>query len=158
MSGTNGNGTGRGPGRPKGTTRVETEDAFREQLFEALATYESKSAACASVGITYQTFRNWLEKAWKATDGFWANFFVAYMRARAPFWEIATKRLSNRSPEIILANECPDEWNTARKVEVSFDSDPFDFLRDPEVTDALDRSLARRAACRPMAEPGSPGG
>lgn len=33
--------------------------------------------------------------------------------------------------------------------------DPFDLLRDREVTDALDRALRRRSARAPMAEPGS---
>ena len=154
MSGTNGNGHP-GAGRPKGTTKVEMDSALRERLFIALAEYESKSAACADVGITYGTFRNWLDKAWHAKEGFWANFFVAYTRARAPFWEAATQRLSNRNPEIILSNECPDEWNTAKKIEIRVESDPFDLLRDPEVTDALDRTLARRASCLPVAEPGS---
>jgi len=155
-NGSNGNGKPkRGRGRPSGTTRVESDPEFRERLLAALAEYESKSAACAIVGCHYQSLRNWIEKAWHATEGFWANFFVAYTRARAPFWEAATKLLSKRDPSIILANECPDEWNVRKHVDLTIHEDPFDILSDPEVAHALDRAFARGAESRSLAESSS---
>ena len=124
-------------------------------LLNFVTVHPRRRAACAEVGVTYGTLRNWLNKARSATEGFWANFLIAYTRARAPYWEAATQRLSRRNPEVILSNECPEEWNTSQRVEVSLvDADPFDLLKDKGVTDALDRAFARRCARDPLAESG----
>ena len=77
---------------------------------------------------------------------------IAFRRARAPFWEDCTKLMSKRNPEILLSNECGDEWDTARKVKVELETgDSFELLKDAGVTDALDRAIASRQASRPMA-------
>jgi transposase len=137
---------GRG-GRPSKLT-----PEVKKRLLDAIRAGNYFEPACVYAGITYRTFRNWMERGEEAKSGEYFQFFHEVTRAEAEAearmvaqWQAQVPN-DWRAAKDFLARRYPDRWANRDKHELMGDGGgPIEVDFDPreELLRRIDRIAAR---------------
>lgn len=90
--------------------------ALQQKLVDAIQHGHYYETACAYAGISYQTFRNWLQQGEAAKTGQYFEFLEAITRAEAEaehravqLWQAAMET-DWRAAQMFLERRHPDRW------------------------------------------------
>ena len=104
------------PGKLTLERQAKLVDAIRQGHY-----YET---ACAYAGISYQTFRNWMQQGEAAKSGRYFEFFEAITRAEAEaedravqIWQ-AAMATDWRAAQMFLERRHPDRWGKQSRVDM----------------------------------------
>ncbi len=93
------------------------------RLVRALSAGNYYEAACSYAGITYMTFRRWIERGQEATSGPYREFCDAVTRAEAEAEIRTVAEWQKKVPEDwkaardFLARRYPDRWSSKERYE-----------------------------------------
>lgn len=98
-------------------------------MLKALATGNHYEPACAYAGISYQTFRNWLQRGEATTRGEYFEFFESVQRAIAQA-EIASvtkikaaEKEDWRAAAWMLERRHPDRWASTQRIRLEVEKE-----------------------------------
>lgn len=128
-----------------------TEDVKR-RLLDAIRAGNYYETACQFAGISYQTFRNWMERGEQAKTGQYFEFFEAVTRAEAEaearmvaLWQAQIPQ-DWRAARDFLARRYPERWAGRERIEHTGEGGgPIEVDFDPreELLRRIDRIAAR---------------
>lgn len=94
----------------------------QKTLVDAIRHGHYYETACAYAGISYQTFRNWVQLSEHAKNGRYFEFFEAITRAEAEaenravqLWQAAMEK-DWRAAQMFLERRRPDRWGKQDKI------------------------------------------
>lgn len=107
----------------------------QKQLVKLIQAGNHYETACACVGITYRTFRNWMEKGEKAKGGKYFHFFQAITQANYQAearmvieWQKHFKK-DYRAIRDFMERRFPERWSKAAAGSTSVHIDVSAFSR-----------------------------
>jgi len=86
------------PAKSKGGRRTKLTEETQQSIIKAIKDGSFDYVAAEAAGITYQTFRNWVERGEKAKRGLYCEFYLAVMQARAQARKTAESRVWLEDP------------------------------------------------------------
>lgn len=126
----------------------------KKRLLDAIRAGNYYETACTYAGITYRTFRNWMERGEQAKSGEFFQFFHEVTRAEAEAevrlvaqWQ-AQAGQDWRAARDLLARRHPERWAGRERLEHTGEGGgPIELDFDPreELLRRIDRIASRRS-------------
>lgn len=131
----------------KGGRPSKLTEEVKQKLTEALENGNSLEPSCAYAGISYQTFRNWLERGESEGKGEYFEFFEEVQRAIATAEIKLVAKINQdkdwKSAAWILERRHSDRWAANQKIKVEVEKQmeaAIDILKaklPPEIYDKV---------------------
>lgn len=133
----------------------------RKRLFDAIKAGCYYDVACRYAGISYATFRNWINKGEKSRSGEFFDFLEALKQAEAEAEVRMVMLWQSKMPEDwkaardFLARRYPDRWGLKEKIDLEHSGEvvqQYDatkitekLRRDPEFIEAIQQAYKARS-------------